>query len=165
MRDLIKQLAEWFYSWEAALESTLLPFDDPCSKMEPRTRRFVLSELRKIVESLLSVVDRARAVIIHRSDIQDECARDVTKYQNEATIASLYREYQGPGDERDGGPRHDNDLVDVRDIRIAPTQDELLCTVEPYLPANIPGAPHPHPTESTQRLLDIQFRLLREELV
>jgi hypothetical protein len=164
MRELVKQLADWFYVWEEAIGSTT-PFDDPCSKMEPGTRRFMLSELRKVVQSLLSIVDRARPVVIRQANAQDGHAQDIAKYRNEAIINTLYHEYQGPGHHRTGGPRHDNDMVDIQDIRIAPTQDELLCTISPYLPANIPGAPHPYPSESVRRLLDIQFRLLREELV
>ncbi|KAG8746574.1 hypothetical protein FRC10_004426 [Ceratobasidium sp. 414] len=165
MRGLVKQLAGWFYEWEASFESAT-PFDDPCKEMEPRARRFAHSELRKRVESLLSVVDRARAVVVvHQSDTQAQQIQDVANYRHEAILARLQREYQGPGDQRQGGARHDNDKVNIQEIRISPTQDELLCILAPYLPANIPRAPHQHPADGVQRLLDIQFRLLREELV
>ncbi|KAG9092170.1 hypothetical protein FS749_015949 [Ceratobasidium sp. UAMH 11750] len=39
-----------------------------------------------------------------------------------------------------------------------------MCEDDPYLPPNFPEAPHFHPQQSVERLLDIQFRLLREEL-
>ncbi|KAG8704206.1 hypothetical protein FRC08_002369, partial [Ceratobasidium sp. 394] len=164
MRGLVKQLAGWFYEWEASFESAA-PFDDPCKELEPRVRRFTHSELRKKVESLLNVVDRARAVVVHRSDTQAERIQNIANYQNEAILARLQREYQGPGDQRQAGPRHDNDKVNIQEIRISPTQHELLCTTPPYLPANIPKAPHQYPADGVQRLLDVQFRLLREELV
>jgi hypothetical protein len=37
---------------------------------------------------------------------------------------------------RAGGPRHDNDSEDYRRIAIVPSQDELLCGIDPYLPCN-----------------------------
>ncbi|KAI6021428.1 hypothetical protein BKA83DRAFT_166314 [Pisolithus microcarpus] len=46
----------------------------------------------------------------------------------------------------------------------APTHEELMCPIEPFLPATLYDAPHPASAESMERLLDIQFRLLREEL-
>ncbi len=63
------------------------------------------------------------------------------------------------------GPRHDNDFVDFRIIEVSPTDNELSCALSPFLPANVPNAPHPFPSNSMERLLDIQFRLLREELM
>lgn len=37
---------------------------------------------------------------------------------------------------RPGGPRHDNDHVDFRSIRVAPTCQEVLSGELPYLPLN-----------------------------
>ena len=82
----------------------------------------------------------------------------------EGTLAVLHNTYIGPGDLRPDGPRHDNDFVDIADIRIAPTDDELTSSLPPFLPANLYGAPHPLSESSMEKLLDIQFRLLREEL-
>lgn len=86
---------------------------------------------------------------------------------SEALVANLQRicDYDGPGELREKGPRHDNDLVLIKDIRIAPTHQELMCEDDPYLPPNFPGAPHFLEPTSVERLLDIQFRLLREELM
>lgn len=83
---------------------------------------------------------------------------------DEGTLAALHTTYVAPGELREEGPRHDNDYVDIEGIRIAPTHEELVCRLPPFLPANIYGAPHPLPSESPERLLDTQFRLLREEL-
>ncbi|QRV86468.1 Zinc finger, NF-X1-type [Ceratobasidium sp. AG-Ba] len=164
MRGLIEQLAKWFYEWESAIESSA-PFDDPCQELTPPTRRFRVSELRKKVEPLLNVINRTRVVVHQPSDPQQEVQQNIAIYRHEATLARLQREFQGPGNLRTEGPRHDNDKVEIQEIRIAPTQEELLCRLPPYLPGNIPGAPHQHAAEDVQRLLDIQFRLLREELV
>lgn len=72
--------------------------------------------------------------------------------------------YEGPGALRPLGPRHDNDFSEIQDIRIAPTHDELISRLPPFLPGNFHAAPHHLPAEGVARLLDIQFRLLREEL-
>lgn len=37
---------------------------------------------------------------------------------------------------RPGGRRHDNDYVDFTAISIVPTEAELLCPLDPFLPAN-----------------------------
>lgn len=73
--------------------------------------------------------------------------------------------HEPPGQLRAGGPRHENDHESIEDIRIVPPHSELASTTWPYLPGNIAGAPHHLPSESMERLLDIQFRLLREELM
>ena len=83
----------------------------------------------------------------------------------QAFNSRLAHTYDPPGTLRDGGPRHDNDSTEIRDIRIAPTHEELLCQIAPYLPAFLSMAPHHLPENSMQRHLDIQFRLLREEMM
>jgi hypothetical protein len=88
-----------------------------------------------------------------------------TIQMQQAFISRLAHTYDPPGTLRDGGSRHDNDSTDIQDIRIAPTHEELLCPVAPYLPAFLPMAPHHLPENSMQRHLDIQFRLLREEMM
>ncbi|QRW00517.1 hypothetical protein RhiJN_28535 [Ceratobasidium sp. AG-Ba] len=166
MRELAEKLAGWFYEWESSLESPTTPFDDSCRNLTPSMRRFKLAELRKRAESLLSVVNHTQVVVTRQIAPQImEASRGKAAFRREALLAGLHREYQGPGELRSSGPLHDNDKISIQDIRIPPTQDELLCQLTPYLPSSIPGAPHQYPATSVQRLLDIQFRLLREELV
>lgn len=78
---------------------------------------------------------------------------------------TLLATYAPPGHLRSGGPRHDNDDASILQISVEPSQAELVCTVAPYLPANVATAPHHLRSDSMERLLDIQFRLLREELL
>lgn len=68
----------------------------------------------------------------------------------------------GPGYLSKYGQRHDNDHVDIKDIRILPTTDEILCRRLPYMPRKNPYAHHHLPC-GQQRLLDIHFRHLRYE--
>jgi hypothetical protein len=84
--------------------------------------------------------------------------------KQQAFASHLIHTYEPPGTLRDGGARHNNDFTDIRDIRISPTHEELLCPLLPYLPVFLPTAPHHLPEGSMERHLDILFRLLREEL-
>ena len=62
------------------------------------------------------------------------------------------------------GKRHDNDAVNFQEIRVVPTADEILCKRNPFLPSTLPTTPHflePGP----DRLLDTQFRLVREDML
>ncbi|GJP61447.1 hypothetical protein CLOP_g18608 [Closterium sp. NIES-67] len=79
---------------------------------------------------------------------------------------SITQGVDGPGElSLDGHPRHDNDHVDISAISVAPTMEEVLCKVSPYLPRNNANEPHHLPHGSVGRHVDIQFRLLRHDLV
>ncbi|GAB0488799.1 hypothetical protein MMPV_000008 [Pyropia vietnamensis] len=81
----------------------------------------------------------------------------------------------GPGG-HPGGPRHDNDHDEVRDVSVVPTAAEMLCSIPPYLP--LPEAPPvargggSSPDEAAfpgisggnpRRLIDLVYRLTRED--
>jgi hypothetical protein len=68
-----------------------------------------------------------------------------------------------PGELSNSGPRHDNDSARIAKISILPTKDEVLCLRDPYLPINDIAAPHF--LDGAARLLDINFRLLREDMI
>ncbi|KKY26734.1 putative nfx1-type zinc finger-containing protein 1 [Phaeomoniella chlamydospora] len=71
----------------------------------------------------------------------------------------------GPGNLSVEGPRHDNDHVNIRNIQILPTTDEILAvTRAPYMPRK--DLREAHFLESPiLRLLDTQFRHLRYDNV
>lgn len=130
------------------------------------TRDHIMRYLINNMELVIKVVDREQQ-IIDRSMKKFESSfnQPLSVERSEALIAALDITYEGPGNLYPNGPRHDNDFVDILDIAIVPTEQELRSTASPYLPANIPNAPHPQPPGSIERCLDIQFRLLREELM
>ncbi|KAI9870942.1 MAG: hypothetical protein M1830_003607 [Pleopsidium flavum] len=69
-------------------------------------------------------------------------------------------DHDGPGHLSLSGPRHDNDHVDIKNIRILPTTDEVLSRRPPYMPYK--DFHLPHFLEAGQpRLLDTLFRQLR----
>ncbi|KAH9895168.1 P-loop containing nucleoside triphosphate hydrolase protein [Cubamyces lactineus] len=165
LRHFIQLLREWTNAWVSAVSSDDFTFDDPLSKAPEEARRVLVVRLQELVERLVSIVDRKHRDLERTKNPN----RDVHSLRglataNEGVVAALHNAYQGPGTLRAEGPRHDNDFVNIGDIQIAPTHGELTSPLQPFLPANLYGAPHPLPPESMEQLLDIQFRLLREEL-
>ncbi|RVD83717.1 uncharacterized protein DFL_005496 [Arthrobotrys flagrans] len=67
-----------------------------------------------------------------------------------------------PGELSESGPRHNNDYVSIADILILPTAEEIRSDVPEYLPQI--GAETAF-LDRNQKLLDTQFRLLREDSI
>jgi hypothetical protein len=70
-----------------------------------------------------------------------------------------------PGELSHLGLRHDNDHARISNIRILPTRSEILCNQRlDFLPQRYnPESPSKHHETGILRLLDSQFRLLRED--
>jgi len=66
-----------------------------------------------------------------------------------------------PGNLSPNGPRHDNDKASIEEIAILPTTSEIQANRAEYLPPK--GNGFPHHESGIHRLLDSQFRLLRED--
>ncbi|CUS14855.1 unnamed protein product [Tuber aestivum] len=66
-----------------------------------------------------------------------------------------------PGEFSREGPRHDNDHSDISKIRILPSTEEILSHRNEFLPQR--SLDSPHHLEGISRVLDFQFRLLRED--
>lgn len=73
-------------------------------------------------------------------------------------------ENDGPGCLSFKGPRHDNDYVEIRHVRILPTTDEILSRRFPYMPKRDPHI-KTHLPCGRQRYLDMLFRYYRYENV
>lgn len=163
---IVRRLQAWQDSWITGISASPPDFDDPFKNISHAARDHITGYLKTKVKRLSNIVDREQAKL-EKAAKQLSCIPNshLEKNHDEGILAALHLRYDGPGDNsRLGVPRHDNDFVYIEDIRIAPTHGELISTATPFLPANLHGAPHPHPDETMQRLLDIQFRLLREEL-
>ncbi|KAI1789279.1 hypothetical protein LXA43DRAFT_590107 [Ganoderma leucocontextum] len=160
----INQLADWFKTWADDVSAFPPRFDDPISSVPSNNRKLLINHIRDDIDRLISIVERETGVV--RRLRQGPSISTVTDAQrSQARVAQLAQTYDPPGLLHQDGPRHDNDFMDIERIRIAPTHDELLCAVPPYLPVFSRDAPHHWPPDSMQRHLDIQFRLLREELI
>lgn len=170
LEPFLTQFSDWVETWSAAVRAPNgagARFRDVATEqMDPQTRDFAIRRIRERVAKCTSIAARETGTIDRTTARRAEA--DALEQQNEATslvLRMIEAAYAGPGELREGGARHDNDFVDIAKIQVAPTDEELLCLHAPFLPANIPNAPHPHPPDSMARLMDIQFRLLREELM
>lgn len=151
--------------WTEAISTDPAAFDDTFRNATLAARDHIINHLKGKVSRLVAIVDREQSRLErYLQNTQSEFSFIANTGSNEGVIAALQTTYDGPGRDRQDGPRHDNDHIDIASIRIAPTHQELISRTTPFLPANMYGAPHPLPAESMERLLDIQFRLLREEL-
>ncbi|KAJ1300333.1 hypothetical protein OPQ81_005154 [Rhizoctonia solani] len=161
LRNTAEQIGRWFEEWVVALRSTPC-FNDECATYEEDKRQLVINNIRADKDRVLRIVQREKVLFVNH---QERPTRQSST--TEGLIASLQRnvDYDGPGERREKGPRHDNDKVSISDIRVAPTNNELVCQDDPFLPGNFAEAPHVYDSKSVERLVDIQFRLLREELI
>lgn len=164
LAPLVRNLREWTDSWVLGVSSSPPVFDDPLKDAPQAARDHITGHLKAKIDRLMAIVDRELEKLGHSLRKNRSGLSYTTKGPNEGILAALHSSYDGPGEERRDGPRHDNDFADIQDIRIAPTHSELVSRIPPFLPANLYDAPHPLPADSMPRLLDIQFRLLREEL-
>jgi hypothetical protein len=157
---LALRLQQWCDEWLSGISASPPSFDDPFRDTPSAVRDHISQQLRIKVRRVVDIVEREQDRIARgtRDKSSAASATNTAVAGTEGVIASLRNSYEGPGG------RHDNDFADVDLIRVAPTHEELICPTEPFLPGNFFGAPHHHPDSSMERLLDIQFRLLREEL-
>ncbi|OBZ70961.1 hypothetical protein A0H81_09027 [Grifola frondosa] len=167
LHQFVLNFREWSETWIAGVSSTPATFHDPLADASVQARDFIIQRLRAQIEQLeqlVAIVERKHREVERAQGRIREVSVNTTTTAQEGILAALENGYEGPGNLRPQGPRHDNDFADIANIRIAPTHDELASRHDPFLPANIFGAPHPLFADSMERLLDIQFRLLREEL-
>ncbi len=160
----MQELADWFEIWASDVTAVPPRFQDPITAAPEAQRRLTISHIREEIDRLIAIVQRESGVVLR---LQKGPPKSTVTHEqrSRARIAQLAQTYDPPGELRPDGVRHDNDFVAIEQIRIAPTHSELFSPVAPYMPVFSPEAPHHLPAESMERHLDIQFRLLREELM
>jgi len=156
---LVQSVQEWFLIWKDGVtsEDQAVRFDDPLREYPAPQLKFIISCLEERVNQIVKIAGREESKLedVNKHPVVNPIPPAV---RMEGLIATLHMVYEPVGG------RHDNDLADISEIRIAPTSQELL-SVSSFTPANVYGAPHHLPDGTMERLLDIQFRLLREELM
>ncbi|KAI0696188.1 hypothetical protein BC835DRAFT_1272285 [Cytidiella melzeri] len=163
--DMVLNLERWFTSWSSDISAPVPTFDDPIVSKDRVARRLVTGHIRGEIERLTDIVSRESGRAQQHRRTGRQAGSGMTAAQKrQATTVQLAQTYVPPGELRDEGPRHDNDFADISKIRVAPTHQELICQ-STYLPVFSPDALHHLRENSMERHLDIQFRLLREELI
>jgi hypothetical protein len=160
LRGLIENLSLWFTTWKSG------DFEDGWVYATEDNRERTIQGLEQKLRRLSTILNRESASLPRSAGASGLTDPDPEAHHEHQMILAgrLEMNYEPAGHLREDGRRHDNDFADIQLISIPPTQNEMLCPIRPFLPANIPGAPHHREVASMERLLDIQFRLLREEL-
>lgn len=145
--------------------------------MEVNSTAQVTDGLRPLVETLAALLVPAdgvvpfatRASVRHLHSIEQRVGLGRTIPEARARVgkgtaekATFVIEREMPGDLSEEGPRHDNDSVDIRNISILPTLQEIQSSRTEYLPLADPKEWH---IGGLEGLLDRHFRLLREDTV
>lgn len=161
--ELVVNLKTNFETFSIDVLSSSPAFKDALttSSFTPQARRFILSETQIMFRTLDAITETYQGRLVAPSLPRFELLS--LSNSNPGVLTALKSAYSPPGDLRPEGRRFDNDHHDFREIKILPTFQELLSTIPPYLPANIPSAPHHLPDGTMNRQLDIMFRLLRED--
>ncbi|KAF8656756.1 hypothetical protein AX16_002435 [Volvariella volvacea WC 439] len=160
---VVEALQDWVTTFIAQVKASPIAFDGAFNGIEPSQRDYILEHLQIKLGHLVRIAERESKRALSVKEKPD--TRATKGSPNEGLIAHLGVAFEGPGQHCSSGRRHDNDHEDIHDISIAPTHEELLCSLPAYLPANFDGAPHHLPQRTMERHLDVQFRLLREELI
>ncbi|KAF1930727.1 uncharacterized protein M421DRAFT_99346 [Didymella exigua CBS 183.55] len=96
-----------------------------------------------------ALIDRAKGLIADKG-LTEDVPRTFT--------ASMYpRDIVIPAD------RHDNDKLDISEITMFPTRDELMSDAKDFLPSTDPDQPH-FLTNKVERHIDTNFRLYRHDV-
>ena len=162
--QVVMDLAAWFDTWAADVSASPPRFEDSLALSPVNISNLALSRLKDEIDRLKTIVQRESQTAERLKRPTQRVALS-PEQRREALYSQLAQTYNPPGSLRPEGSRHDNDKENVADIRIAPTHSELLSPIAPYLPVFLPEAPHHLQAGSMERHLDIQFRLLREELM
>ncbi|GAA5867315.1 hypothetical protein JCM3774_003543 [Rhodotorula dairenensis] len=133
--------------------------DEPILAHDIARRRFVLEGIKRTLETMTKVLERAQV-----RPITDALPRELVGTSIPAGVLAMLRALmQPPGELRADGPRHDNDFANIRQIAIMPTPRELTSSADAFIPADLSDAPY-H-LEGMEGRLDILFRLMREDFV
>ena len=160
----IQQFFEWFSTWVNDVSASPARFQDTIASAPEKHRKLTIDHISEEIDRLLTIVERESGTVLRLN--KGLAKLTITHVQrSQARSAQLQQIYDPPGELRVDGQRHDNDFAAIEKIRIAPTHSELFSPVAPYMPVFDPCAPHHLPAGSMERHLDIQFRLLREELM
>lgn len=112
----------------------------------------VLQILATNVQDIRSMVARSNGLLFH-AEAQKEASGSAKGRAN----STYPRELVLPSG------RHDNDRLDISDIKILPTTEEIRSDHEEFLPSTDPDQPH-YLSDPSQRHLDTHFRLLRHDI-
>ncbi|KAF9309324.1 hypothetical protein BG003_009881, partial [Podila horticola] len=125
--------------------------------------QYINKIMAKEIHRLQRIVSDAECTIVPY--LAAAAANTSTQLADEPIMTPLHDPFDSPGARFASGQRHDNDHVEISEINIFPTQQELTCSRTPFLPSNgVLEAPHSLP-DGWKRQVDTHFRLYREDML
>ncbi|KAG0088484.1 hypothetical protein BGZ92_006112 [Podila epicladia] len=125
---------------------------------------------RRVNAVMVQEVKRLQRIVSDAEDnnvsLLDVTAADPGARSDSAhSKTQLRHSFDPPGKRSANGPSHDNDHVEIAEINIIPTEQEITCSRPPFLPSNgVPDAPH-FLAHGWKRQVDTHFRLYREDMM
>jgi hypothetical protein len=127
-------------------------------------RKYFFMILEKEMDIMYKMLNNGSNSLIFEQNSGANSLIDQSNYKELPRAVDAERTYDPPGELSKNGKRHDNDFVEIANISIIPTNEEILCERPPFLPATLRRSLHFLP-DGPKRLFDTQFRLLREDLL
>ncbi|PKC57188.1 hypothetical protein RhiirA1_446280 [Rhizophagus irregularis] len=150
---------------ESIEQQQFAPTDPLTSNLE--NRKFFFMILEKEMKIMDKMLNNGRNNLMFDQNPEAKKINvklDQLYYKELARRVDAERTYDPPGELSNYGKRHDNDFSEISKISIIPTNEEILCDRSPFLPTSHRYSLHFLP-DGANRLLDTQFRLLREDLL
>eukprot|EP00210_Caulerpa_lentillifera_P007090 g6783.t1 len=161
--ELIRRFDTDFLQEVNNLLPNILGFDDLLFTGNHLSRK--QRSLKDSLFELSSYINQKTGVSEMALKVKEKLEAKDKKTKQKRTGLSHIAYSEPPGELREGGPRHDNDHADIQKIKTVPTEEEVLCNINPYLPQNKAGTVIHLETGSIHAHRDLHFRLLRHNLV
>ncbi|GBC05064.1 hypothetical protein RclHR1_00600027 [Rhizophagus clarus] len=166
MHNIANDLYRLKTEYQQSIETQQISSSDPLtSNLE--SRNFFFTILEREMKTMDKMLNNDRKDLICEQNPKAKSLSvklDQLHHKEMARRVDAKRIYDPPGELSKHGKRHDNDFVEISEISIIPTNEEILCERPPFLPSSLRDSLHFLP-DGAARLLDTQFRLLREDLL
>ncbi|CAG8471028.1 5060_t:CDS:10 [Dentiscutata erythropus] len=161
MYKIVEKIEQAKNLWQNTLQQDIgNTYNEPLAS-DVVLRKYFFTILDKEIDTMKKMLNYRQRNLLS----QETHTVSSTHYEKLAKKMALMIDYDPPGELSKKGPRHDNDFSEVSKISIIPTKNEILCDREPFLPTtNMDDTLH-HLPKGAERLLDSQFRLLREDMM
>lgn len=123
---------------------------DSAAEIIPSVQPSVTTTIvKRCIADTRALIDRAKGLLAD-GEITEDAPR-------------TYRASEYPRDITIPADRHDNDKLDIAEVTIFPTRDELMSNAKEFLPSTDPDQPH-FLTNKVERHIDTNFRLYRHDV-
>ncbi|RIB01467.1 hypothetical protein C2G38_2127553, partial [Gigaspora rosea] len=168
MYKIVTKIEQAKKLWKDNLQQNIgSTYDEPLASNVAR-REYFFTILDREIDSMNKLFNYRQPILLSQETqriLYTKSNKPASYYGKLAKRVALMIDYDPPGELSKNGKRHDNDFVEISEISIIPTKEEILCDRDPFLPTtNIDDTLHYLP-KGARRLLDTQFRLLREDMM